>query len=220
MELKFWGHSCFSLSDSNTHLLFDPFLTDNPNQLISADRIECDYILVSHGHFDHLGDTLKIAKRTKATVISTAEIARLCNENDCQAHGMHLGGKHSFPFGYVRITLAFHGSGIPGGHACGFVVNFFGKTIYFAGDTALFGDMALLGKLENIDYALLPIGDNFTMGPDDAVIAASLLKPKHVIPMHYDTWPLIKQDPQAYKKAVEDQGIPVIIIKPGETLTI
>lgn len=219
--LKYYGHSCFQLTSGNSSLLFDPFLADNPFKIAKPEDVDCKYILVSHGHFDHLGDTVKIAKHSGATVISTAEIARLCGEQGCNHHAMHLGGKHTFGFGYVRITLAFHGSGVPGGHACGFVVNFHGTTVYFAGDTGIFGDMALLGKLEKIDYALLPIGDNFTMGPQDAAEAAAMLKPGCVIPMHYNTWPLIAQSPEDFKQDVETRfKIPVKIVKPGETLNL
>jgi L-ascorbate metabolism protein UlaG (beta-lactamase superfamily) len=219
--LKFYGHACFQLTSGKTSLLLDPFLTDNPFKTASPDDIHCDYILVSHGHFDHLGDAIKIAKRTGATIISTAEIAKLCGDQGVKAHAMHLGGKHSFDFGYVRITLAFHGSGIPGGHACGFVVNIGGSTVYFAGDTGLFGDMALLGRLEKIDCALLPIGDNFTMGPQDAAEAAAMLKPRFVVPMHYNTWPLIAQSPEDFKRDVEERfGIPVKLVNPGETINV
>lgn len=219
--LKYFGHSCFQLSDGKSSIIFDPFLTDNPFKVAGPEDISCSHVLVSHGHFDHLGDAVAIAKRTGATVVSTAEIARLCGEQGVNNHAMHLGGKHTFDFGYVRLTLAFHGSGVPGGHACGFVVNLGGTCVYHAGDTALFGDMALLGRLEAIDYALLPIGDNFTMGPADAVEAAAMLKPKKVIPMHYNTWPVIAQDPAAFKEAAERQaGVPVVVVKPGETLTL
>lgn len=219
--LRYLGHACFHLCDDSTSLLFDPFLTDNPFEIIQASQVTCDYILVSHAHFDHLGDTVAIANRTSATVISTAEIANLCSSKDCKAHAMHIGGKHKFGFGYVRITPAFHGAGVEGGHACGFIVNFFGKTVYFAGDTSLFGDMALLGRLEKIDYAILPIGDNFTMGPEDAVEAVAMLKPKAVIPMHYNTWPLIAQSPDLFKSAVETRlNIPVHIVSPGQALTL
>lgn len=220
-SLKFFGHSCFMLSNTETSLLFDPYLSDNPFHISSAEDIDCNYILVSHGHHDHLGDAVSIAKRTGAQVISTAEVARLCGEQGCKHHAMHLGGKHAFPFGQVRITLAFHGSGVPGGHACGFVVNFYGSNIYFAGDTGLFGDMALLGRLEKIDYALLPIGDNYTMGPQDAAEAAGMLKPRFVVPMHYNTWPLIAQSPEDFRHDVETRfSIPVKIIQPGETLIL
>ncbi len=219
--LKFLGHACFLLSDGTTSLIFDPFLTDNPVAAAKAADISCQYVLPSHGHGDHLGDAVAIAKRTGATVVSTAEVARSCGEQGCKSHGMHLGGKHAFDFGYVRLTLAFHGSGIPGGHACGFVVNLGGTTVYHAGDTALFSDMALIGRLEKIDYALLPIGDNYTMGPADAVEAVALLKPRFVVPMHYNTWPLIAQDPEDFKREAEKRtGVPVIIAKPGETIEL
>ncbi|QJW44662.1 metal-dependent hydrolase [bacterium BFN5] len=219
--LKFLGHACFQLIHEKTSIIFDPFLTDNPCNIAQPQDVQCNYILVSHGHNDHLGDTIQLAKQNDATVIATAEIAGLCGKEGCKTHAMHIGGKHTFDFGYVRITPAFHGAGIEGGHACGFIVNFFGRIIYFAGDTSLFGDMALLGRLEKIDYALLPIGDNYTMGPSDAVEAASLLKPQTVIPMHYNTWPVIAQSPLEYKQAVEQQlSIPVQIVNPGETIAI
>lgn len=218
MNLTFLGHACFQLSRGDVSVLFDPFLTDNPFKTASPEQIQCNYIFVSHGHFDHLGDAIAIAKRTGATIISTAEIAGLCAEQGCKTHAMHIGGKHAFEFGYVRITPAFHGAGAPGGHACGFIVNFYGKTIYHTGDTGIFGDMQLLGRLESIDCALIPIGDNFTMGPADAVEAAAMINPKLVIPMHYNTWPLIAQDPVAFKQQVEARlSIPVRILNPAET---
>lgn len=221
LTLKYLGHACFNLTDGNTSLLFDPFLTDNPFNIAQATQIACNYIFVSHAHFDHLGDTVEIANRTSATVISTAEIANFCASKGCKTHSMHIGGKHQFSFGLVRITPAFHGAGIEGGHACGFIIKCFGKTIYFAGDTSLFGDMALLGRLEEIDYAILPIGDNFTMGPDDAVEAVAMLKPKAVIPMHYNTWPLIAQSPELFKNTVETKlSTPVHIINPGGELNL
>lgn len=220
-ELKFLGHACFMLLEGKKAIIIDPFLTGNPVAPVTADQIECQYILVSHGHEDHLGDAVQIAKRTGATIISTAEIARFVSEKGVQAHAMHLGGKRDFDFGFVRITPAFHGSGMPGGHACGFIVNFYGKNVYHTGDTALFGDMALLGRLESIDVALLPIGDNYTMGPSDAAEAAGMLKPKKVIPMHYNTWPVIAQSPDAFKKDVETRfNIPVHIMKPGDTYSL
>lgn len=220
-NLKYFGHSCFLLAAGNTSILFDPFLTGNTWNVAKPDDISCNYILVSHLHGDHSQDAIPIAQRTGATVISTAEIANMCSEKSIKNHAMHLGGKHAFDFGYVRIAPAFHGSGIAGGHACGFIVNFFETVVYFAGDTALFGDMALLGRLEKIDYALLPIGDNYTMGPDDALEATSLLKPRAVIPMHYNTWPIIEQDPEKFKQHVEQKlGIPVHVIKPGSTLEL
>lgn len=221
VKLKFYGHACFTLQNEDTTLLFDPFLTDNPFKVATPDEVKADYILISHGHFDHLGDAVKIAKNCDATIISTAEVCGAVGEQGCKAHAMHIGGKIKFPFGTVRITLAFHGSGIPGGHACGFIVDFGGKVVYFAGDTGLFGDMKLLGEIENIDYALLPIGNNFTMGPEDAAIAAQMLGAKYVIPIHYDTWPPIVQDPEAFKKLAEEKSSSsVLIVKPGETIEL
>lgn len=219
--LKFFGHSCFLLENKEYSLLFDPFLTDNPFQIVKAEEIDCTHIFVSHAHFDHIGDTVAIAKRCGATVISTAEIAGFVGGQGCASHGMHIGGTHEFVFGSVRVTLAFHGAGIEGGHACGFIVHFDGKTLYFAGDTGIFGDMELLGRLEKIDYALLPIGDNFTMGPSDAALAAKLLGAKNIVPMHYNTWPLIAQDPESYKASVERQtDSHVLILQPGEKLML
>lgn len=221
MKLTFYGHACFQLTQGAVSLLFDPFLSDNPFQTAKPEEIECTHILVSHGHFDHLGDAIIIAKRTGATIISTAEISALCGEQGCKTHAMHIGGKHAFEFGYVRLTQAFHGAGAPGGHACGFIVNFYGKTVYHTGDTGIFGDMQLLGRLESIDCALLPIGDNFTMGPSDAVEAAAMIRPKLVIPMHYNTWPLIAQDPALFKEQVESRlQIPVRVVNPGDTIDL
>ena len=218
MILHYFGHSCFSISENGITLVFDPFLRDNPQSTVKPEEISCQFILPSHGHQDHLGDAIDIALRTGATIVSTAEIARLCGEKGASVHAMHIGGKHAFDFGYVRITPAFHGAGVPGGHACGFIVSFFGKKVYHAGDTSLFGDMALLGKLEPLDVALLPIGDNYTMGPSDAAEAVGFLKPKTVVPMHYNTWPVISQNPETFKKDVETRfGTPVHIMKPGET---
>ena len=220
-ELKFLGHACFLLREEKSSLIFDPFLTGNPAATTPADQLDCQYVLVSHGHDDHLGDAVNIAKRTGATIITTAELARACAEKGAKTHAMHLGGKRCFDFGFVRITPAFHGSGVPGGHACGFIVNFYGKTVYHTGDTALFSDMALLGRLESIDVVLLPIGDNFTMGPPDAAEAVHLIQPKLAVPMHYNTWPVIAQSPDAFKKDVEARfKIPVHIMNPGDTYSL
>ena len=220
-ELKFLGHACFMLREGKNAVIIDPFLSGNPTATSTAEQIDCQHVLVSHGHDDHLGDAVSIARQSGALVIATAEIARACGEKGVAAHAMHIGGKHSFDFGYVRITQAFHGSGVPGGHACGFIINFYGKTVYHTGDTGIFGDMALLGRLESIDVALLPIGDNFTMGPSDAAEAAGMIKPRLVVPMHYNTWPVIAQDPAPFKQDVESRfGIPVQILSPGSSLTL
>lgn len=222
VKINYYGHSAFLISyNEKPILLVDPFLSENPWKKASPEDIQCEYILVTHGHDDHLGDAISIAKRNDATIISTAEVAAHCAELGAKSHAMHIGGKIEFPFGWVRVTQAFHGSGLPGGHACGFIVEFHGKTIYYAGDTGIFGDMKLLGEIESIDWSLLPIGNTYTMGPEDAALAASLLKTKNVIPIHYSTWPVIDQDPEQFKKLVEEKyQIPVTVVPPGTTLEI
>jgi L-ascorbate metabolism protein UlaG (beta-lactamase superfamily) len=220
IKFNYIHHSCFLLETENEKLLFDPFLDGNPKN-IQAKDLKPNYILVSHAHSDHLGSAYEIAKSNNSLIISTNEIAVEASENGCNSHGMHIGGTYMFPFGKVRITPAFHGSGISGGHACGFIVHLEDKVIYFAGDTSLFGDMKLLAELENIDYAILPIGDNFTMGPKDAEKAVEFLGAKYVIPIHYNTWPIIKQNPLAFKKDVEEKTkAKVIVLNPGEKLVL
>jgi L-ascorbate metabolism protein UlaG (beta-lactamase superfamily) len=219
--LTFYGQSTFVLTHGETRLIIDPWLTGNPWKIAGADDIDAQYILVSHAHGDHIGDAAGIAKRTGAKVISTSEITRmLAGQGVTNVHPMSIGGKWNFEFGWVKVTNAIHGSGAAGGQAAGFIINFYGKVIYFAGDTALFGDMAYIAKA-NLDYALLPIGDNYTMGPEDAAEAVGLLNPKKVIPIHYNTNPLIKQNPQDFKKMVESRyNIPVLIMNPGASTTL
>jgi len=214
IQLSYFGHSCFSLSDGQTTLLLDPFFSGNPLATIRAEDMDCDYILVSHGHADHLGDAPAIAQRTGAVVIATPEVGHLCAP--AEVHGMNIGGSHRFDFGRVRMTPALHSAGVPGGIACGFVIDFGDINIYFAGDTALFSDMQLIGRKERIDYALLPIGDNYTMGIEDAAVAAQLLGARHVIPMHYDTWPVVAQDVEQYKQLTEQMSrAEVHVVAPG-----
>lgn len=220
LQFHYIHHSCFTLNDGKTTLLFDPYLDGNPEGLGPED-IKADVIFVSHYHGDHLGSAYAIAKANDALLVSTAEIANDAASHSLRSYAMHLGGTHRFPFGRVRITPAFHGSGIAGGHACGFIVEFGEKTVYFAGDTSVFGDMALLSRLEKIDVALLPIGDNFTMGPKDARLAAELLAAPLVIPIHYNTWPVIAQNPAAFKRDVEaTTHSKVKVVEAGSTLDL
>ncbi len=222
VNLTYHGHATFSIESDPHKILIDPFFTDNPLAEISADKVEADFILVSHAHGDHLGDTIAIAKRTNATVISNFEIYNYCVRQGVNAHPMHIGGGFDFPFGRVKLTIAHHGSSFPdgsyGGSPCGFIIQTGGKTIYDAADTALFYDMKLIGDHFALDAALLPIGDNFTMGPEDALHAVEFLHPKLVIPMHYNTFDPIKQDADAFATRCKDEkGVPCIVLKPGET---
>ena len=221
MEFTFYGHACFKIDTGKESLLFDPFLSGNSQAAVSADKVECDYILLSHAHGDHFGDADKIASRTGACVIAIPEVISLFSKNVSNFQPMNLGGSFKADFGKVKMVQAFHSCGAPGGTPCGFIIQFNnGKTVYYSGDTALFGDMKLFGELFDIDYAVLPIGDNYTMGPDDALIAAKFLKAKCVIPVHYSTWPVIEQTPADFKEEAQKQGIAVKIVRPGESLEL
>jgi L-ascorbate metabolism protein UlaG (beta-lactamase superfamily) len=217
------GHACLLLESDGKRVLIDPFLTGNPAAATTADKVPADCILVSHGHGDHVGDTIDIAKRTGADVVANYEISEWLQKKGLKkVYGQQHGGGHMYPFGRVKLTLAFHGSVLPdgtyGGNPCGFLITFKdGKKVYDAADTGLFGDMSLIGD-EGIDLACLPIGDNYTMGPDDAVRAVKLLRPRKVIPIHYNTWDLIAQDAAAWADRVrrETSTQTVVALKPGE----
>lgn len=221
MKIKFLGHACFMLEDKDVKILIDPFITGNSLAPLSADEVSADYIFVTHGHGDHIGDAVSIAKRTGATVYAVVEIADavLAPEGIKVGRG-NIGGKQKTSFGSVKYFPAAHGSGVNGALACGYVFEIGGKKIYHAGDTGLISEMAFL-KDEKIDVALLPIGDFYTMGIEDAVKAAKMISPKLVIPMHYNTFPLIEQDPEEFKKIVEGKYIcDVKVLNPGESLNL
>lgn len=217
LTFNYYGHACFQLDDGNYKLVFDPFLTGNPAATIKADDIKADYVLITHAHSDHVGDGYEIVKNNNATAIGIPEVTDFGGEN-VKAIGMNLGGTLNLPFGFVRMVPAMHSAGIPGGIACGYVVGIGGKIIYYAGDTALFSDMKLIGERDKLDYAILPIGDHYTMGPADAAKAVELLDASNVIPVHYNTWDVIKQDPEDFKKLVKTAT--VLIVKPGESLRL
>lgn len=224
-KLIWYGHATLGLETGGYRLLVDPYFSGNPAAPISAERAQADFILVSHGHGDHVGDTIEIAKRTGAMVVSNYEIAGWLESKGVKTHGQHLGGGHWHEFGYLKLTFAIHGSMLPdgsyGGNPAGFLLSTLdGEKIYMACDTGLFGDMRLIGE-EGIDLAVLPIGDNYTMGPEDALRAVKLIQPKHVIPIHYNTWDLISQNADAWASRVEaETTAKVHVLKPGEGFTL
>lgn len=225
IKYTYVGHGTHLLEIDGKKVVIDPFFTGNPSTDISADEVMVDFILISHGHSDHIGDAVAIARRTGAKVIANHEIIGWLTKQGIQnGHGQHLGGEFTHEFGKVKLTIAHHGSGLPdgsyGGNPAGFIITAAGKRMYFTCDTALFQDMQLYGE-DGLDLCVLPIGDNFTMGPDDALKAVKLIKPKVVVPCHYNTWPLIAQDGQAWAKRVEaETGTKVYALAPGESLEL
>jgi L-ascorbate metabolism protein UlaG (beta-lactamase superfamily) len=223
-NLTWHGHGTFSIETGGHNILLDPFLADNPVCSTNPDEVECDFILVTHGHLDHLADAEPIAKRTGAPIITNFEISEWLNAKGITSHGQSIGGGYQHPFGHVKLTQAFHGSMLPDGANGGMPVGFLittndGDSIYFAGDTGLFSDMKLMRK-DKVDLAILPIGDNYTMGPDDAVRATKFVRPKHVIPKHYNTFPLLNQDAGAWAAKIHAKTkAQAHVMTPGETLS-
>ena len=224
MKLTYLGQSGFHIRSNGHDILIDPFLSGNDLARNKPEEFAPSHILLSHAHGDHYGDTEAIAKRSGATVVSSFEIVNYVGEKDIKGHPMNPGGSYTFDFGTVTFTPAWHSSSFPdgtyGGMPMGIVLELEGKRLYHAGDTALFGDMKLIGR-GGLDVAMLPIGDNFTMGPADAVEAVKLLEPKRVIPMHYNTFEVIQQDPEAFKRMVEEETESACtVLAPGETFDV
>ena len=219
LELRYIGHSAVYLSDGTTRVVIAPFITGNPKATVSAEELEADLILVTHAHGDHWGDAALLAKKG-GLVVSTAEIAAYAQRHGAQAQSMNVGGTYRFDGGWLKWTPAWHSSSFPdgtyGGMPMGVVLEFGGKRIYHAGDTALFSDMRLIGEM-SLDLALLPIGDNWTMGPDDALKALELLRPKEVMPIHYNTFPPIAQDGAAFVARAGLLGVGGVALEPGES---
>jgi L-ascorbate metabolism protein UlaG (beta-lactamase superfamily) len=228
MKITYLSHSCVHIETGAHKLLFDPFLTGNPLAPVAAGDVACDFILLTHGHDDHVGDAGDIARRTGAKIISNYEIATWFGGQGLATHGMYHGGKWDFPFGRAKYVLAHHGSGYPGpdgtmlymGNPGGFVLTLEGKNVYHAGDTCVFSDMQLIGRMHPLDLAFLPIGDNFTMGIDEAVEALRFLRPKKVVPVHYNTFGLIEVDPQEFKARAGVAGFEVEVLAPGASMTL
>lgn len=218
MKISYHGHSVVQIETDSHSIIIDPFITGNPNTDLKAEDVNPDVILLTHGHADHVGDTFAIAKRTGAQVVALNELAVYLGQKGIEAHGMNIGGAYTFDFGTVKYTQAFHSSsyeeedgtfiytGMPGG----ILLTIGDQTIYHLGDTALFSDLKLIGDMNDIDLAFVPIGDNFTMGPEDALIACEWIKADYVVPVHYNTFPVIEQDGKAFAEKV----------KPGKGLAL
>lgn len=226
MKLKYFSHSAFQVTtNSGIKILIDPYLDDNPGSPVKSGDVAADYIILSHAHGDHLGDAVKIASRFKVTFICVNELGNYLASKGLTAHNMNIGGGYNFEFGRVKFTIAHHGSQTPegtyAGEPAGIILKADGKTIYHTGDTGLFLDMQLIGEVNGpIDYMLLPIGDNYTMDINDAVRAVQMVRPGLAIPMHYNTFNVIKSDPMEFKKKAEAAGIKSRVLDFGEEISL
>ncbi|HLR42317.1 MAG TPA: metal-dependent hydrolase [Pseudogracilibacillus sp.] len=226
MKITYHGHSAVSIETETHKILMDPFITGNELSDLDPNTVEADVILLTHGHGDHVGDTFAIAERTGAQIVAINELAVYLNQKGLNAHGMNIGGAYDFDFGNVKFTQAFHSSSyeeedgtfIYTGMPAGIILTVGDKVLYHVGDTGLFSDLKLIGERHDIDVALVPIGDNFTMGPEDALVAADWINAKTVIPVHYNTFPVIEQDGDAFAEKVKTgKGL---ALKVGETFEL
>lgn len=229
MKVTFLGHAACLIEEGGRSIVIDPFLTGNPKAAVQAGDLKVDAVLVTHGHSDHLGDTLRLARESDALVVGIHELALYCQSQGApRVHGMNIGGAYAFDFGRVKMVQALHSSAamvngqlIYLGDACGYIIQMGDFTVYHAGDTGLFGDMSLIGEQFDIDLALLPIGNNYVMGPGDALRAVQMLMPRLVVPIHYDTFPVIQQDAAEFRRRVEEvTDAECVILQPGEKVEL
>lgn len=223
MKVTYYGHACFLLENDETSVLIDPFLTDNPVVARYPVGLKPNVVLVTHAHGDHIGDAVAIAKDCRACLVSMPEIARYAAEQGVSlVQEGNMGGRVNFDFGFVKFVPAWHSSSLPGsnvavGSPCGFVINFFDRVFYHTGDTSVFSDMRLIAELTPIDVAMVPIGGLYTMDIPEAVKAVEFIRPKVVIPMHYNTWPVIEQDPEEFQSQVKAKtGANCVVVRPGD----
>lgn len=228
MKITYLSHSCLLIEANNKRVIIDPFLSQNPTATVKPEDIKVDAIIITHSHSDHVGDAVAISKQNECPIVTNFELAMYLSKQGASIHPMGIGGTSHFDWGSVKLTQAFHGSGIEiepgefiyGGMPTGIIITMNGKTLYHAGDTGLFGDMKLIGDHNNLDVAALPIGDNFTMGIEDATIAGQFLNAKKYIPLHYNTFDLIKQDPEQWKEKMAEHGLEVVILDIDSSLDI
>jgi len=224
LKIRYLSHSAFILDDGTHQVIIDPFITGNPTCPINWEEVTAKFIVLTHAHGDHFGDTFKIAEKNGALVIAVNELANYVARNGYNAHNMHIGGSYNFPFGRLKFTMAHHGSAVGEneymGEPAGVIITMGGKTIYHTGDTGLFMDMKLIGEINKIDTLMLPIGDNFTMGIDDAVRASEFVRPKIAIPMHYNTFPVIQANPHEFVQKASAKGIPARVLEYGESIEL
>jgi L-ascorbate metabolism protein UlaG (beta-lactamase superfamily) len=226
VKVTYHGHSVVKIETDERIIIIDPYITGNELTDLKVEDVKPDVIILTHGHGDHVGDTVAIAKEHDSLVIANDELSAYLSWQGVRVHGMHIGGSYPFDFGTVKLTPAFHGTGLQTednqiiycGMPAGILFTAEGKTIYHAGDTALFSDMKLIGERHPIDLAFLPIGDNYTMGPEDAAYAAKLLSAKKVVPIHYNTFPVIKQDPKKFIEMLEQNT--GVLLQPGEGINL
>jgi L-ascorbate metabolism protein UlaG (beta-lactamase superfamily) len=224
IELRYISHSTFMVTTGEHKILIDPFISGNPTAPADAVDLKPSFIVLTHAHGDHIGDAIEMAKEHDALIIAVNELADYVASKGCRAHNMHIGGAYNFPFGRLKFTIAHHGSSTPDGlymgEPAGVLLMLDGKTIYHCGDTGLFLDMKLIGELNPVDYMLAPIGDNFTMGIDDAVKAVEFVNPGTAIPIHYNTFPVIEADPDLFVQKVANLGKNGRVLEYGETITL